>query len=813
MRRHPVSARSLLLACLLLAVACSRKSPPAGDVPPLALTDAARAPEVGPPPDAPERAGQGDAGSAVSAPLEPPASLGQAVHGGMGAPSGFEQFYAYDRPAYRSAGTPPTLPLAELPQHPTRDATLAALGVDAAARERLRQSAFVVVAANPGFRYDDLGDAFEAIDAAPGDLPLYVSIDAALHLYHLVFDGLLMKLETDSLAPLLVRLLDALRTAAAAATDAPGIVGEAALRNLAVLDTARLLLDPEATVDDRVRASVQAELALIEARGGSALSPVFGIEEDYTQYVPRGHYTRTPALSRYFRAMMWLGRMSFLVRADDDPEPRGLVPRPVARRFAAQSLLLVQWLREAQVDGTAALHAWSRLYRTTAFFAGFADDLTPIEIAAAAERALGELWSPSAIEAPERLEALRLQIAAQRVPKIQGGAAFGGGKAPPELPPLAEPLTATEQALLPFVGLRLFGQRYVPDAEVMARTAFPGVTTHRGDGTPFTLVAGAAGPVRGFSRGLDVMALLGAPTARGNLAAMGDDAYDGYAAALAAAAEVFPPPGDTRWHANLYWAWLETLREAVVPAAPHTQPFQATPAWNDRLLAGALASWATLRHDTILYVKQPGAPKGAPIPPAAEPPPAFVDPYPEVFARLQALTRMTRRALADMRLVEADGEPAAVLDAFDGLFGRLAAIAVAEVEDRPPTADDRVFLASLPGVCDGLLSRVARLVATGDGRPAVDVRTTLVADVMTNADAGEVLEEASGPLDLLVAAVRAPGSASLFLAAGPVLSYYEFRAPIASRLTDEAWRSAIDVSPPVAAPWTCTFRVPCAAAP
>jgi hypothetical protein len=119
-------------------------------------------------------------------------------------------------------------------------------------------------------------------------------------------------------------------------------------------------------------------------------------------------------------------------------------------------------------------------------------------------------------------------------------------------------------------------------------------------------------------------------------------------------------------------------------------------------------------------------------------------------------------------------------------------------------------LAGLPAVLGGLLTRVASLLSTGDGRPAVDLRTTLVADVMTNVDANEVLEEASGPLDLLVAAVRTPGSDGLFLALGPVLSAFEFRAPIASRLTDEGWRAVLGTSAPVAPAWTCSYRVPCA---
>jgi hypothetical protein len=789
---------------------CSRKPAPAadaaavGDAPAVPSPDAvAAAPDTAPPPAA---------DAAATSPGEPPASAGQRTRGGTGAPSGFEQFYSYTAPVYAAAGAPPSLPIA--PETLRASAAYASgalgrMGLDDAATAKLSQQAFVVVAANPGFRYDDPAAAFRALEAS--DVPLYVSVDTALHLYHLIFDGLLMKIETEHLVPLLGRLLDALRAKAVEQSGAEGILGTAALRNLALLDAARRLLDPAAAVDERVRADVEAEVALIDGRSGFARSPVFGYDEDYTQYVVRGHYTRSATLGRYFRTMMWLGRMALLVRADDDGEPRGLVSRADAQRFAAQSLLFVQWLREAQVDGTAALHAWSRIYRVTAFFAGFADDLTPTEVAAAAERALDEVWTAQAVTVGDRLEALRLQIMAARVPKLFGGAALEEGEAPGALPPPAEPLTSIEQAILPTVGLRLFGQRYVPDAEVMARLAFPFVKRYTGEGTPFTLVPTPAGPMRGFSRGLDVFALLGAPTARGHLAALGDDAYEGYVEAFADAGTIFPPAGHIAWRANLYWAWLDVLRETVAPAAPATQAFQTVPAWSDRLLSGALASWATLRHDTILYVKQPYAPKAGAAAPAAVPPPGFVDPYPEVFARLRALTQMTHRALRDLHVIEDGSEAAAVLDEFDGFFDRLTATAVAEVENRALTEEQQQFLRAFPGWCSATLGRLAALLGDAAASPEVDLGTQLVADVMTNMDASEVLEEAGGGLELLVAAVRIPGSAELFVAAGPVLSYFEFRTPIGQRLTDEAWRAMLAGSAAPSPPsWTCSFRSPCA---
>lgn len=35
-------------------------------------------------------------------------------------------------------------------------------------------------------------------------------------------------------------------------------------------------------------------------------------QEDYSQYIPRSYYTESEELTRYFKAMMWYGRMAFL---------------------------------------------------------------------------------------------------------------------------------------------------------------------------------------------------------------------------------------------------------------------------------------------------------------------------------------------------------------------------------------------------------------------------------------------------------------------------------------------------------------------
>jgi len=70
------------------------------------------------------------------------------------------------------------------------------------------------------------------------------------------------------------------------------------------------------------------------------------------------------------------------------------------------------------------------------------------------------------------------------------------------------------------------------------------------------------------------------------------------------------------------------------------------------------------------------------------------------------------------------------------------------------------------------------------------LKTTLVADVHTHTAESNVLEEGVGYVDLIITACPAP-EGSIFLAAGPVLSYYEFKHPMSDRLTDEAWRQLL----------------------
>jgi hypothetical protein len=212
-----------------------------------------------------------------------------------------------------------------------------------------------------------------------------------------------------------------------------------------------------------------------------------------------------------------------------------------------------------------------------------------------------------------------------------------------------------------------------------------------------------------------------------------------------------------------------------------------------------------LRRDTILYTAEGGV--GELLDPGRRPA-GFVDPYPDVFARLVALSRMTRRGL---EMLEIDVDNLAVtktLARFDELAATLEGIAVREVEGMPLSEEDERFLREFPDIYSAMTSEVLMM-----GRPPPFIGPAVVADVQSNFATAEVLEVGSGRAEVLLVMARVPGTDQLFAAAGPVFSYHEFRHPIDDRLTDEQWKEMLaeGTAPPQPA-WTCSFRYPCEAA-
>jgi hypothetical protein len=134
----------------------------------------------------------------------------------------------------------------------------------------------------------------------------------------------------------------------------------------------------------------------------------------------------------------------------------------------------------------------------------------------------------------------------------------------------------------------------------------------------------------------------------------------------------------------------------------------------------------------------------------------------------------------------------------EDMLEHLIDISTKELRNEAISDDDALYIKSFASQLEYLTTGI-----NDEG-----LKTTLVADVHTEGFEERVLEEAVGKVDIIVVACPAPDG-SVFAAAGPVLSYYEFKHPMSDRLTDEAWRDLLDSAESPARPgWCQTIRTP-----
>ncbi|MBR4223175.1 MAG: DUF3160 domain-containing protein, partial [Oscillospiraceae bacterium] len=148
----------------------------------------------------------------------------------------------------------------------------------------------------------------------------YVTVDSLMHTYHLYFEHLLRKTEEKYLTGKMDELSKYMLQKAEEQYNAlKGTEWEqAAKTNLAFFTVGRCLSDPGTDVPSDVADIVSAELAMIDAAEGVAYTAIFDqTMEDYSQYKPRGYYDSTEQLKKYFKSMMWYGRMGFRLDKDD----------------------------------------------------------------------------------------------------------------------------------------------------------------------------------------------------------------------------------------------------------------------------------------------------------------------------------------------------------------------------------------------------------------------------------------------------------------------------------------------------------------
>jgi len=649
----------------------------------------------------------------------------------------------------------------------------------------LSGNGFVVI--DHGFE-NDIIQPYKEMKLA--DIPIFVTSDTLLHLYHIQFDEILKGIEEREFFGKILDLSKALfdKSVEGYQNYIDSDLKEAARRNTAYLAVGLSLLQTPTegydgsediqTVDfsipSYVNDEVEGEVAFIESQDGFHDSPLFIYREDYSQYKPRGHYTQSEKLKRYFKAMMWYGRMSFLMKGGK-PHCQYcdfLISEDDAKIQTIQASLIATALPSVTIDGESLENIWTRIYKVTSFFVGTADDLTPYEYLDCIKDVFGSEFNATELANDTKLLELKVELVQLRNPEIYGGTGEIVILKPPGVPFTIEDLNET---LDKTKGMRLMGQRFIPDSYMFQQLVFPAVDPFTGTGKPFTMEYTDGGSARVFPRGLDVMAVLGSDRALEILENEGDTEYEHYYEQLNMLQENFSSLNIMEWNRNLYFGWIYTLKSLLKEYNSSYPTFMNTTAWQDKELQTVLASWSELRHDTILYGKQSYTPiKATSVEPPENPVVGYVEPVPEFYLRIHALTKMTREGLTDLNVLN-DTETNR-LQSLEIILERLINISKKELENKELTDSDYGFIRNFGENLDSIVTGVK-----DKGK-----ETTIIADVHTDTNTGQILEEGVGYVDLILVAYMTPNG-NIIVGAGPVLSYYEFKHPMDDRLTDEQW--------------------------
>lgn len=755
--------RAVLATCLLLVAGCGAReeSPPAADVPP----------DVVPPDDV-------VIGAAV-APIPVAVTLGpeqklevdrlQALVDGTRDLTADGLLAARAVPFRTDLGYRPleavNLDLVQASALALNDAELAALAADG----------FVVTDRK---KYPHFAWGYQEIYSQ--DLPVFISADAILQAVHQSYDQILASVEVAALVPELDALLASMR-----ARLAPDAALEAQTRTQVdlFLAVAASLLHGElaAPVAGASAADVERLVSLAEAASGFTGLTLFGVERDvdFSQFLPRGHYADIEILRRYFRAMMWLGRIDLpLVRTNPGTGKPELMRSAVAGAFALRGLMDAE-----------ALARWGRIDAVVRAFVGEPDSMGPPDV----DRLQADLGVTGGDLSTVTDEALASAIVA---------GAYGSQRILGQIV-MQAPHAGTWPVDATFLVL---GQRYVLDSHV-----FSNVVYDRANPDDPSV------PKRMMPDPLDVAyAALGNDQAA---ALLGPDlALHRYAPQLEAMRRLADAHDTAFWDANLYNRWLGALRAlspgpALATAVPAVA---ATERWGRRVLQTQLASWAQLRHDTLLYAK-PSYTSGV----LCEFPDAYVEPNPAFFARIEAFADAGGALVASLPFDPAGdasylaARVSAYFERLRQAAGILRAMAEHQATGTPHTAEHLAF--------------VNRAVSTGfgcggppwisgwyadlffDAGSAADFDPT-IADVHTQptdeggAFVGRVLHVGTGNPRLMVMTVETCSGPRAY--AGVVSSYHEIVTGQLQRLTDQTWASQLQsgASPPPV-PWLADLVV------
>ncbi len=480
--------------------------------------------------------------------------------------------------------------------------------------------------------------------------------------------------------------------------------------------------------------------AVMNARGVS-VSKLMRQRIDYSQFKVRGKYTKSEALSRYFRAMRYAGAVLFPVLESNGA---GISTRQ-ADQLTLQALALVETI----YDNTDLLNNYQSFIENLSWLFGPPDDLGIEDYKKTRDH------SPDAEIAALRQALLAHAKKEGKQPLIIGGIV--------DVAALKKEKRSKADVM---TGFRFMPPRFTPDGAAFQQLVFDRVGKWEGEPEsekpPFSNTVINSENVKGFPLGLELMALLGSEEAKKRLKASGDQAYEGYEEAFRDAARILDRSE------GMTTRRLDFMRYCLTRGA------QSRPKEKDAgRLNTVLGFWTYNRYIGQLYTKQSytAVAKGFVLPGRDA---AWLEPVPGFYLQLKALANDLRARLETFSKKEKEMATALKkIDYFIRILDKCHDIAKREMEKKPPRKADIHFL-------NGLDKELSALTGGPD--------TPVVVDVHTDPASKKVLEEALGHPRVVT---REMGDGK-DKARGALFRYYEFKYNMEDRLTDAKWRRILD---------------------
>ena len=613
----------------------------------------------------------------------------------------------------------------------------------------LGRNGFAIVPAE----HNQLFHVYEKNDYA--DFPSFVTTDLYLQLFHLYFDCVLRDVEEkhlDSLMMVFSSQMEAEMKTLTSSQDAE--VKAAAEFGQAWFAVASWLFSHDKApasaatlnVPEAYKKMVMEEITkAIDAENGySDMLEYFPPEEmfGYSLFRPRGHYTRSKVCSRYFRGMMWLQTAHFGTNKPSKMKQIALI----ANVFNQQPKLRV---------------IYNKVSEPITYLMGTPDNVTLIQVA----NQIKEMGLPIEQLLSSRKEMANLTKDIEEIAKRQ----------------MRIELKKTRGSK--YV-VDIMPQRYQPDAEALIATT--------DQDSPVSL--------RPCPKGLDWMAVMGLPGAERILIdeLKETQRWTGFPKALTTARK---KAATTQWEACVANQWMYTL-QSLGDTAQSLPYFMQSPQWQKKNLNTALASWAELKHDAILYAKQPMLAEcgdGGPEPPVVK---GYVEPNVKFWEKAIALVTRMDKVLTTYGLQTEKAK--AVYERIKEMAEFCRDISKKELNGGKITDEEynqiEIIGSTVENISLELVSEDNEMLQGWSDVVSTDKKVAVVADVFTASgenvaiDNKCVLYEGVGPAYEIYVVVEIDGS--LYLTRGAVLSYREFTRLLSDpRMTDEEWQEELKKSP------------------